>query len=166
MGFRAPSFSLNNDTKWALNILKEQSFSYDSSVFPAWTPLYGLRKAPLKPYFPSLEDVTKEGDENYGIVEFPLTVYSFLGVRFPIAGGFWLRAWNLNMVKHGIKKMNKNGLPAVIFVHNWELDPKTPKLGLPILKNFITYHNLAKTMEKMLSLIKEFTFTSFTDYLH
>ena len=109
--------------------------------------------------------MSKEGDENYGIIEFPLAVYSFLGVRFPIAGGFWLRVWNLGVVKRGIKKMNKSGLPAVIFVHNWELDPKTPRLKLAMVKRFVTYHNLAMVKEKLFSLLEDFSFTNFTNYL-
>ena len=165
-GFRAPSFSLNNDTKWALKVLKDEGFRYDSSVFPSWTPLYGIYGAPLKPYYPSLMDISREGNEDYGILEFPLAIYNFFGVRFPIAGGFWLRIWDIDIVKRGIKKMNRSGLPAVIYVHNWELDTETPKLRLPILKNLVTYHNLTKTKEKLLSLIKDYKFTSFTDYLH
>lgn len=166
MGYRAPSFSLSNDTKWALKILNENGFRYDSSVFPAWASLYGVSGAPMEPYKPSLEDISKEDGDNHELLEFPLMVYRLLGLKIPIAGGFWLRFWNVGLIKRGIKKMNKKGLPAVIYVHNWELDPKTPKLELTIQKNFITYHNLAKTKEKLLSLLKEFTFTSFTNYLH
>jgi len=165
MGFRAPSFSLNNNTKWALKVLKEQNFRYDSSIFPAWTPLYGVCRAPQRPYMPSLSDVSKEGNENYGIIEFPLSVYDFLGFKLPIAGGFWLRLWNLGLIKRGIKKMNKRGTPAIIFVHNWELDPKTPRLKLTVLKRVITYHNLVGTKRKLLSLLRDFSFTSFVNYL-
>jgi hypothetical protein len=114
---------------------------------------------------PSLSDLAKEGNKNYGIIEFPLSIYSFLGFKLPIAGGFWLRFWNLGLIKSAIKKMNKRGVPAVIFVHNWELDPKTPRLKLAVLKRFITYHNLVETKRKMLSLLKDFAFTSFVDCL-
>jgi len=165
MGFRAPSFSLNNNTKWALKVLKEQNFLYDSSVFPVWTPLYGVYGAPQRPYMPSLSDVSKEGNENYGIIEFPLSVYDFLGFKLPIAGGFWLRLWNLGLIKRAVKKMNKKGTPAIVFVHNWELDPKTPRLKLTALKRVITYHNLVGTKRKLLSLLRDFSFTSFVNYL-
>ena len=69
-GFRAPNFSLNNKTKWALEILEKYNFKYDSSIFPFKTPLYGSFKAPLKIYKISKEDVYKE-DENAKILEFP-----------------------------------------------------------------------------------------------
>jgi len=165
MGYRAPSFSLNNDTKWALKILREAGFKYDSSIFPAWTPLYGVWRAPIKPYIPSLNDISREDDNNYGVLEFPLAVLNFMGLKIPIAGGFWLRFWGIDLIRKGVRKMNEKGLPAVIFVHNWELDPNTPRLSLPFVKNFVTYYNLATVKKKVVLLLKEFTFTSFADYL-
>jgi len=165
IGFRAPSFSLSNNTKWALKILKEENFYYDSSVFPARTFLYGVYKAPQKPYIPSLNDIAKEGDENYGIIEFPLTVYSFLGFKLPIAGGFWLRFWDISLIKKGIEKMNKRGLPAVLYVHNWELDPNTPRLRLNPYKSFVTYYSIEKTRELLRCLLRKFQFVSFVDYV-
>jgi len=165
MGFRAPSFSLSNDTKWALKVLKEQNFRYDSSVFPAWTPLYGVYGAPQRPYVPSLSNVSKEGNENYGIIEFPLSVYGFLGFKLPIAGGFWLRFLNVRVIKKGIQKMNERGLPAVLYVHNWELDPSMPRLRLNPYKSFVTYHGIEKTKKLLKCLLREFHFTSFADYI-
>lgn len=165
IGFRAPSFSLNNNTRWALNVLKDEGFKYDSSIFPAWTPLYGVYKAPIYPYNLSLNDITKNERNSESIMEFPLTVYNFLGLRIPIAGGFWLRLWNLRLIKHGIEKMNKRGAPAVIFIHNWELDSKTPRLKLTLIKKFITYHGLTTAIKKLSSLLNLFHFTSFANYI-
>ena len=165
VGFRAPSFSLNNDTKWALKVIKDENFRYDSSVFPAWTPLYGIRRAPQKPYMPSLDDVSKEGDANYGIIEFPLSVYRFLGFKLPIAGGFWLRFLNVRVIKKGIQKMNEEGIPAVLYIHNWELDPCTPRLRLNPYKSFVTYHGIEKTEKLLKCLLREFHFSSFADYI-
>lgn len=165
IGFRAPSFSLNNDTKWALKVLKEQNFSYDSSVFPAWTPLYGVYGAPQRPYVPSLSDVSKEGNANYSIIEFPLSVYCFLGFKLPIAGGFWLRFLNIRVIRKGIKKMNEKDLPAILYVHNWELDPGTPRLRLNPYKSFVTYHGIEKTEKLLRCLLHEFHFSSFADYI-
>jgi len=155
IGFRAPSFSLNNKTKWALKMLYEEGFLYDSSIFPTWTPLYGVYRAPSYPYYPSFEDISKQVEKG-PIIEFPLATYSMFGLKVPIAGGFWLRFWSLDILKRGIKKLNKNGSPAVIFVHNWELDPETPILKLPGLNKFVTYYNQAKTTEKLYKIINEF----------
>ncbi|MEM3465811.1 MAG: polysaccharide deacetylase family protein [Candidatus Jordarchaeales archaeon] len=165
IGFRAPSFSLNNNTKWALNVLKAEGFRYDSSVFPAWTPLYGVYGAPLKPYYPSSRDISKESGRNDGIIEFPLTVYDFLGLRLPTAGGFWFRFWNTSLIKKSIEKLNKKGLPSILYIHSWELDHGTPKLELSFYKSFITYHNLYKTCAIFTKLLSEFHFTSIIDYI-
>lgn len=90
IGFRAPSFSINNETKWAFEILEKYGFKYDSSIFPIKTMLYGVPNAPVNMYRPSKKDVSKH-DPNGTIVEFPLTVIN-MGKNVPIAGGFYLRA--------------------------------------------------------------------------
>jgi len=164
IGFRAPSFSLNNKTKWALKILCEEGFKYDSSIFPTWTPLYGMYNAPTHPYHPSIVNITEE-DNNGSIIEFPLAIYELLGLKIPIAGGLWLRLWNLGLIKRGIRKINDKGFPAVIYIHNWELDEKTPKINTGILGGFQVYHNLNKAKQKLAFLLSEFKFTNFSTYI-
>jgi peptidoglycan-N-acetylglucosamine deacetylase len=164
MGFRAPSFSLNNKVNWALKILYEEGFKYDSSIFPTWTPLYGMYRAPKYPYYPSMVDITKESN-NGSIIEFPLAVYEMFGLRVPIAGGLWLRLWNLDLIRRGIKKINEKSFPAVIYIHNWELDEKIPKINVGILGKFQVYYNLNKVKQKLASLLSEFNFTSFAIYI-
>ena len=164
IGFRAPSFSLNNKTKWALKILQEEGFKYDSSIFPTWTPLYGMYKAPTHPYYPSIANITKEGN-NGSIIEFPLAVYELFRLKIPIAGGFWLRLWSLDLIKRGIRKINEKGFPTVIYIHNWELDEKTPKINAGILGRLQAYHNLNKAKQKLMSLLSEFNFTNFATYI-
>lgn len=163
IGFRAPSFSLDNKTKWALEVLEDRGILYDSSVFPGWTPLYGVSSALVKPYKPSKDDLTVENIDGK-LWEFPLAVYSLLGLRIPAAGGFYLR-FIPGLVWRAVKKMNKLGSPAVIYVHNWELDPDTPKLRLNPYKSFVTYHNIEKTVELFKRLLREFQFTSFAEYM-
>jgi polysaccharide deacetylase family protein (PEP-CTERM system associated) len=165
IGYRAPSFSLNNRTSWMLETLQEQNFRYDSSVFPAWTPLYGVYNAPLKPYVPSRNNFTEEGKENCGILEFPLTVADFFGLRFPIAGGFWLRLWNLDLIVKAIRKLNRRGIPAVMYVHSWEFDSRRPRARLGPYKSFVTYFNIAKVVKRFERILDEFEFTSFADYI-
>lgn len=164
IGFRAPSFSLSNETKWALKVLEEVGYKYDSSVFPAKTPLYGLSSAPTRPYRVSCENVVKE-DEDAVLWEFPLLVYSIAGVRIPVAGGFYLRFFPVGIIKRAVKKTNKEGFPAVLFVHNWELDSETPKLKLGLYRSFVTYHNIEKTGKKLNSLLSNLEFTSVRDFM-
>ena len=163
-GFRAPSFSLNNNTKWALDTLEEGGYLYDSSIFPTRTPLYGAFGAPAKPYKISHEDVTKE-DEGGKLWEFPLLVYSLMGLKIPVAGGFYLRLFPVRLIERAIRKMNKHGAPAVIYVHNWELDPETPRRKLGIYRSFVTYHNAERTEEKMRHLLSSFEFTEFRELI-
>lgn len=164
IGFRAPSFSLNNDTKWALAVLEKSEFKYDSSIFPASTPLYGVGNAPIQPYQPNHDDVSLE-DEAAKLWEFPLHVSSHVLFRLPMAGGFYLRFFPIRLVARSIKKANNDGRPAVIFVHTWELNPCTPKQKLGLCKSFVTYHNLEETATRLSTLLSNFEFTSIEDYM-
>jgi polysaccharide deacetylase family protein (PEP-CTERM system associated) len=164
LGFRAPSFSLNNDTKWALDVLEKNEFKYDSSIFPASTPLYGVRKAPTRPYKPSHDNVSVE-DKNTKLWEFPLHVSSYILLRLPMAGGFYLRFFPPNIIIRSIKKSNTNGFPAVIFAHTWELNPQIPKLKLGFYRSFVTYHNLDKTAARLDKVLSKFEFTSVQNYM-
>ena len=103
LGFRAPSFSLSNETKWALKVLDEAGYIYDSSIFPTRTPLYGVFGAPTKPYKISHEDVAKE-DDNGTLWEFPVLTYIWFGLKIPVGGGFYLRTIPLGLIKRAIRK--------------------------------------------------------------
>jgi polysaccharide deacetylase family protein (PEP-CTERM system associated) len=164
IGFRAPSFSLSNKTKWALKILENSGYQYDSSLFPAKTPLYGVWNAPTTPYKPSHENIT-EKDEHARLWEFPPLVCKFKAIRVPVAGGFYMRFFSVDLIARTIKKLNRKGFPAVIFFHNWELDPETPRLKLGLYKNFITYHKLKETSKRLESLLSRFRFTSIREYI-
>jgi len=163
-GFRAPSFSLSNKTRWALKVLENSGYQYDSSLFPAKTPLYGVWNAPTAPYKPSHENVT-EKDENAKLWEFPLLVYKLKVIKVPVAGGFYMRFFSVNLIAKAIKKLNQQGVPAIIFFHNWELDPETPRLKLGLYRYFVTYHKLKETSKKLERLLSEFHFTTIKEYM-
>lgn len=163
LGFRAPSLSLDNKTKWVLKVLERFGYKYDSSVMPVRTPLYGVKGAPLRPYRPSYENVAKE-DKNAKLLEFPLLVYQLASVKIPAAGGFYLRLFPVDFIKRAIKKANKQGFPAVIFFHPWELDPKTPRLKLSPYKSFVTYYNLDGMKKKLKNILSTFKFTSIENH--
>jgi polysaccharide deacetylase family protein (PEP-CTERM system associated) len=163
LGFRAPSFSLNNQTIWALPVLEKKGFAYDSSIFSTATPLYGVPRAPTKPYRLSFDDVAKH-DANGKLWEFPLLTLKMWGLKLPVAGGFYLRQCPERMVKKAIKLMNKQNAPAVIYVHTWEIDSETPVLKLGIYRSYVTYANIEKTKGKIESLLTSFKFTSVRDF--
>ena len=156
VGFRAPSFSLNNSTKWALGILVKHGFKYDASIFPIRTNLYGVPGAPLHPYRPAAGDLAKES-ENGGIVEFPMTVFR-LGVNIPVAGGFYLRALPFSFLSFALKRTAQTR-PVVVYVHPWETYNKTPRLrNMPFLRRFVTYYGISKALGKLERLLTEFRF--------
>lgn len=163
VGFRAPSLSLDNQTRWALKVLECAGYKYDSSIMPTKTPLYGVKGAPSKPYKPSYGNVAEE-DQNAKLWEFPLLVYPFASVKIPAAGGFYLRLFPVDLIRRAIKKANKQGFPAVVFFHTWELDPEMPRLKLGLYKSFVTYYNLHGMKKKIKTILSAFGFTSIENY--
>lgn len=163
IGFRAPSFSLDNSTIWALEILSRHGFRYDASVFPIKTMLYGVPKAPLHIYRPSMDDITKE-DSDGRIIEFPMSIIK-LGRNIPIAGGFYLRVLPLWFLKFAIRRVNR-AKPAIVYVHPWETYHKTPRLdNISRFSKFVTYHGINSTLEKLECLLREFKFAPVREIL-
>ena len=162
IGFRAPSFSVNNSTGWVFDILEKHGFKYDSSIFPIRTKLYGVPNAPLHIYKPSADDVAKE-DPNGKMIEFPMTVFEFVK-RIPISGGFYLRAMPFWLLKSLLKKVNKTRA-GMIYVHPWEVYSKTPILKLPLSSRFITYYGIGSALNKLKGLLKNFDFAPVREVL-
>ena len=164
-GFRAPSFSLNSNSSWLIDVLEENNYEYDSSVVPVKTSMYGIPNAERKPYKISRNFL--EGDSIEGkIIEFPLLVTKFLGKKIPAGGGFYLRTLPLRVIENAIKSYEKEKIPGVFYIHSWELTPEfMPRINLSKKDNFITYHNINKAYNKMEDLLKKYEFTSFKKFL-
>jgi len=164
-GFRAPTFSLNDTSSWIVDSLSEYDYLYDSSVVPAKTDLYGIPNAEIKPYRISSDSLEKDTTDGK-LIEFPLLVTKFLGKKVPAAGGFYLRTLPMGVIKNAIKKYEKQGIPASFYIHSWELTPEyMPKIELPLKENFVTYHNINKAYNRMDELLKQFEFTSFSNFI-
>ena len=164
-GFRAPTFSLNETSSWIIDSLSKFDYVYDSSVVPAKTDLYGLPNAQSKPYRISSNSLEKDTVDGK-LIEFPLLVTKFLGKKIPAAGGFYLRSLPMRVIKNAIKNYEKQRIPASFYIHSWELTPEyMPRIELPYKENFVTYHNINKAHGRMSKLLKEFEFTSFSDYI-
>ena len=162
-GFRAPSFSLNQKSSWLIDVLENHGYTYDSSIVPAKTSLYGMPNAEIKPY--TITSNSLEENSNGKITEFPILVTKFLGKTIPAGGGFYLRTLPLKIISNAIKKYEKKNIPATFYIHSWELTPEfMPKIKMSKKDNFITYHNLDKAFEKMDSLLDRFEFTSFENF--
>ena len=165
-GFRAPSFSLNTNSSWLIDVLEENNYVYDSSIVPAKTSLYGIPNAEKKPY--KISSKFLEGNSNDGkIIEFPMMVTKFLGKKIPAAGGFYLRTLPSRIIENTIKSYEEKNMPGVFYIHSWELTPEfMPKMKLSKKDHFITFHNIDKAFNKMEDLLEKFQFTSFEKFIH
>jgi len=164
-GFRAPTFSLNEKSSWAIDTLEQHGYVYDSSIVPAKNNLYGTPNAPKKPY--KITSNSLDSDNPKGkIIEFPLMTTKFLGKTVPAGGGFYLRTLPFSTTKKALRTYDEANIPGVFYIHSWELTPEfMPKIKLSVKNNFITYHNLDKVVDRMDYLLSNFQFTSFERYL-
>lgn len=159
-GFRAPTFSLDRESKWALPVLNEFGYRYDSSIFPArifLNRIYGIRKAPRFPYRISFDDPGKE-DPGSPLWEFPAAVVRAMGVWLPCSGGFYLRAAPFFMFKKALKRINREG-PFNIYLHPWEWDRGTPRMALSLYSRLVTYYGMKHVLLKLEGLLRAFSFS-------
>ena len=164
-GFRAPTFSLNTESSWVIDVLEKNNYVYDSSIVPAKTNLYGMPNANNKPYKISSKCL-EENSEDGKIIEFPLLVTKFLGKKIPAGGGFYLRTLPLRVIENAIKSYEKQKIPGVFYIHSWELVPELmPKIQLPKKDHFITFHNINRAYGKMEKLLDRYDFTSFENFI-
>ncbi len=152
VGYRAPTFSVVRESLWALEILAEEGFQYDSSIFPIHHDRYGIPDAPRFPYRVMLS----RGGE---MLEFPITTVRFVGQRLPFSGGGYFRLAPYPIIRAAIRHINgSEHKPVVIYLHPWEMDPEQPRLPLRGLKRFRHYANLRHTTPKLTSLLGDFSF--------
>ncbi|HUL21105.1 MAG TPA: polysaccharide deacetylase family protein [Thermodesulfobacteriota bacterium] len=157
-GFRAPCFSLDNRTKWALRVLMDFGYQYDASIFPVKvSSLYGMSGAPAHPYRISLEDLRKE-DPKSPLIEFPISLFTLGKLRIPIAGGGYFRMYPLPLLYWGLKRMSRHH-SFLIYFHPWEGDPETPRLKLSIVNRIRSYYGVPAVLRKLEFLLKHFRFT-------
>lgn len=164
VGFRAPTFSLNQDTRWAIGVLRAFGYTYDSSVFPMRTPLYGVPGAPLEPYRISASDVRRE-EPRGALWEFPMTACTVGGVRVPVSGGAYLRLWPYPVLRGCLRRVNRTR-PFVVYVHPWEIYSETPKVkGLGAGNYVATYAGRGSGLAKVRALLRDFAFAPMSEVL-
>lgn len=160
-GFRAPNFSVTPRTSWAFEALVDANFTYDTSVFPVRTPMYGVRNAPLKPYKVDLATPFQNGGppQPNTFTEAPLAVFH-PRVRLPIAGGFYARLLPVHLVKQGIRTLNARNIPATLYFHPWEFNPAVANelSDIPPHTRFISSHGIDTLAAKLEHLLKAFEF--------
>ncbi|MCS6866707.1 MAG: polysaccharide deacetylase family protein [Gemmataceae bacterium] len=152
VGFRAPTFSVMKETAWAIDVLADCGFEYDSSIFPVRHDRYGVADAPRGPF-------VVVGPERE-MLELPPLTYRMAGLNLPVAGGGYFRLFPVVMMKAGLRQMARGPAPQVgmLYFHPWEFDPDQPRLPLRGLSRWRTYVGMRRTMQRLTQLLKSFTF--------
>ncbi len=159
IGYRAASYSITKQSYWALRILQEEGFRYDSSIFPIHHDRYGI---PGSLRFCHVI----EGHGGAGLVELPPSTVRLAGVNLPIAGGGYFRIFPYAFTRWGIRHLNhKEHQPAVVYLHPWEIDPEQPRIRANALSRFRQYCNLARTESRLRRLLQDFAFGSISSVL-
>jgi len=150
-GYRAPSYSITPRSLWALDILLEEGYQYDSSVFPIRHDRYGIPVSERRPYLIQ----RKAGS----LVEVPASTTNAGPVNLPVAGGGYFRILPYAWAKWGISRVNCNeGRPVVFYLHPWEIDPGQPRLKAGRVSAFRHYRNLDRTEARLRQLLADFRF--------
>jgi polysaccharide deacetylase family protein (PEP-CTERM system associated) len=155
VGFRAPSWSINQKSFWAFKILAGMGFQYDSSIFPAKSYLGGVPSAH------PLIHRRREAD----IIEVPPSIVHMGPFRLPFSGGLYLRTLPYGFIQHCIRRLNKRGVPAVIYLHPWELDSELPRLAVGWKGRYALYYNLKTAQAKVERLLADFSFAPVCEVL-
>jgi polysaccharide deacetylase family protein (PEP-CTERM system associated) len=158
-GFRAPYCSLDNTTRWAIPVLMEEGFQYDSSIFPMKTPRYGVKDAPLGIYHISPLDV-RQSDAKNGLLEIPFTVFEHPLHSIPCTGGIYGRYFPLWVLKVLLNKVAARR-PLNFYFHPWETDAEIPRINAPLYNRMVAYYNTSSYLQKIEEIIGKFLFTTF-----
>jgi polysaccharide deacetylase family protein (PEP-CTERM system associated) len=153
LGYRAPSFSITRQSLWALEILAELGFTYDSSIFPIAHDVYGIPDGPRRPATVR----TRVG----ALVEFPMTTFAIRTRNFPVGGGGYLRILPFWYTQWGLRAARKEGVPFILYVHPWEVDTAQPRLPGRFRSKLRHYTNLHVMERRLHRLLRTFSFTSF-----
>ncbi|MGH7561383.1 MAG: XrtA system polysaccharide deacetylase [Gemmatimonadales bacterium] len=152
VGFRAPSFSIVPGGEWAFDLLLEEGYEYDSSLFPIRRPDYGYPAAPSRPH-----SIPRAGGT---LLEVPMATMRLLGGRIPAAGGGYLRQLPFGVFRRACRQHAESGVPGMFYVHPWEIDPGQPRLPVGWLTRWRHYSGLERTFDRLARLLAEFRFTS------
>jgi polysaccharide deacetylase family protein (PEP-CTERM system associated) len=151
LGYRAPSYSITPRSLWALDILIEEGYRYDSSIFPIRHDRYGIPISPRHVYL--LERPVG------ALIEAPGSTTRFGLFNLPVAGGGYFRILPYAWTRWGINRVNRlEGRPVIFYLHPWEIDPEQPRLKVGFLSRFRHYRNLGETEPRLRQLLSDFRF--------
>ena len=150
-GYRAASYSITTDSLWALDILAEAGFEYDSSIFPVRHDRYGI---------PGAKDIPHilQTPKGHSLVEFPLSTARIFRYKLPVTGGGYFRLYPYMLTRAGLRQVNSNRHPFIFYLHPWEIDPDQPTIEAGWFSRFRHYNNLEKCESRLRRLISDFQF--------
>jgi len=170
LGYRAPTYSITKQSLWALEILAEEGYTFDSSIFPIRHDLYGY---PEFVRFPvqvqcghsngATEPATADGTASAKktattITEFTASTVNVLGKNLPGPGGGYLRIFPLRYALWALSRIGNEGKPATVYLHPWEVDPEQPRIPAPVRSRMRHYTGLGATARRLEKLLATFRF--------
>jgi polysaccharide deacetylase family protein (PEP-CTERM system associated) len=158
LGFRAPSFSILRGYEWTFDVLIDEGFTYDSSLFPVWRRGYGYPGSPRWPHV-----IQRPAGR---LAEFPLATTRFVGVTLPAAGGGYLRHFPFGLIRRAFREASARGMPATFYTHPWEIDVTQPRVQVSLLTRARHYRGLSQTLPRIERLLSEFPFTTIASGLN
>ncbi len=150
LGYRAPTFSITKETEWALPILVEEGYQYDSSIVPIVHDYYGIPGAD-----PTIHTIATDSGP---IVEVPPSTCDIAGMTLPIAGGGYFRLFPYPLLRKLLRRVEAQGHPLIMYLHPWELDPHQPRMRGSFLSQFRHYLNIEKVQGRLTQLLEDFSF--------
>ena len=150
-GYRAPSFSIVPGLEWAFDILLEEGYTYDASLFPiSQHPTYGYPSAPRTPHWIECE--------SGALLEFPTTTARVFGRLFPAGGGAYFRLLPLRLIREALRQAAEDGAPGVFYIHPWELDSWAPTVEGSRLQWVRTFAGRKRAWGRLDRVFREFSF--------
>lgn len=148
-GYRAPSYSIGESNRWALDVLEAEGYAYSSSIYPIRHDHYGMRAAPRHAFHPTAER---------RLLELPITTFECAGRRLPCGGGGYFRLYPYRFSRWALRRVNRDeGRAAIFYFHPWELDPDQPRAtGADLRTRFRHYVNLGRMESRMDRLLADF----------
>ena len=159
-GYRAASFSITRRNLWALDILAELGFEYDSSLFPVHHDNYGVPGMPRSIY-------RLRTPSGATLIEMPPATVRWAGMVLPAGGGGYLRILPAAYTRWALRRVEKrDGMPAVVYLHPWEVDPQQPRIeGAPLKSRLRHYTGLHKMEPRLADLMRRHTFGTMREVL-
>ena len=155
-GYRAPSFSIVPGLEWAFDILLEEGYRYDASLFPVTQhPTYGYPSAERQPF-----GIQRPGGR---LAEFPATTFRILGYNLPASGGAYFRILPYGLIPAGLRQSGSRGVPGIFYIHPWELDDWVPEVSAPRLQMIRTFFGRSRTWSRLDRVLRRFRFRPVAD---